>query len=433
MLDAAELRKDFPLLARDDAPVFFDNACMTLKPRSVIDAVSRYYTDTPFCAGRSVYEGARAVETLVEDARARLARFLGAQPTGVVWTKNATEAINLVARTFPFKRRQVVLTSDREHNSNLVPWQLLAARGIKHEIFKTQPDGSLDAKRLARRLRKGDVALVAAVHESNLDGVTLPADAIVAAAHEEGVPVLLDGAQAAPHQPVDLSRLGADFYAVSLHKMLAPTGVGALVARPDALARLPPFLVGGDTVAHTTYDAFEMLDAPKKFEAGLQNYAGLAGVSPALEMLESIGMANVAAHERALATRIADGLADVDGLVLLGPSRPAGGIVSFTTPWLDAHALAILLDDKYRIWVRSGDHCAHSWLNAHKLEGSTRASLYLYNTREEADRFVEAVKEIAVSLKGATRRAPAPVRRSRGAARGRRNSAGNRRGSRARR
>ena len=399
-MDVARLRRDFPLLERPDAPIYLDSACMTLKPRQVIDAVSRYYTETPFCAGRAVYEGSLAVETTMEDARRALASLLGGRPEATVWTKNATEAINLVAHARPWRRGDVVLTTDREHNSNLVPWQMLAHRGVRHEVVASREDGTLDLDAWEARLARGDVALVAAVHASNLDGYEAPAKALVELAHDRDVPVLLDGAQAAPHMPVDLARLGADFYAVSLHKMLGPTGVGALLSTPEALAKLGPFMTGGDTVARTTYAEAELLDAPAKFEAGLQNYAGFFGALAAIEYLRAIGLDQVHRHERALAARVAKALEGTAGLHLLGaPLGTRGGVVPFALESLDPHALAILLEDKHRILVRSGDHCLHSWFNARGVPGAVRASFYLYNTLEEADRFSSAVVDLLAQLR----------------------------------
>ena len=398
-LNAEALRKDFPLLRGPDPPVYLDNACMTLKPQSVLDATLDYYAGTPFCAGRAVYEGSLLVEEKVEGARRRLAAFLGARPEGTAFTKNATEAVNLVAHSFPWRRGHVVLTTDREHNSNLVPWQRLAARGVRHEVVPSREDGTVDLDAFQRRLARGDVALVAAVHVSNLDGYHAPAREIVALAREHGVPTLLDGAQAAAHLPVDLGRIGADYYAVSLHKMLGPTGVGALVARPEALARLEPFLTGGDTVARTTYEGAEFLDGPARFEAGLQNYAGLCAAEPALAYLERLGMDRVLAHERDLLRRAHDALAGTPGLAPVGaPLDARAGILPFALDKVDPHALAILLEDKHRVMVRSGDHCLHAWFNARGVPGAVRASFYLYNTPAEADLFADAVRGLLRAL-----------------------------------
>lgn len=396
------IRRDFPLLARPDAPIYLDSACMTLKPRSVIDAVVRYYEETPYCGGRAVYEGSLAVEETTEAARAALAALLGGRPQGTVWTKNATEAINLVAHAYPWRQGDVVLTTDREHNSNLVPWQMLAARGVRHEVVPSREDGTLDLDAWRGRLARRDVALVAAVHVSNLDGYEAPAAELAALAHDFGARILLDGAQAAGHMPVDLARLGADYYAVSLHKMLGPTGVGALLAREEALAPLGPFLTGGDTVARTTYADAELLDAPAKFEAGLQNYAGFAGSLAAVEYLRRLGLDRVHAHARGLMERCAKGLADLEGVTLVGaPVATRSGIVPLALAEEDPHTLAILLEDKHRILVRSGDHCLHSWFNARGVPGALRASFGPYSTRAEADAFVAAMRGLLGTLRAA--------------------------------
>lgn len=393
-------RRDFPLLAKPDAPVYLDNACMTLKPRAVIDAVVRYYEQTPFCAGRAVYEGSLAVEEQMEDARRALASFLHGKVEGTIFTKNATEAINLVAHAYPWRPGDVVLTTDREHNSNLVPWQQLRSRGVRHEVVASAEDGTLDLDAWRRRLAREDVAMVAAVHVSNLDGYEAPARDLVQLAQSAGAKVLLDGAQAAPHVPVDLARLGADFYAVSAHKMYGPTGVGALLARPESLAALSPFMTGGDTVARTTYDGAEFLDAPARFEAGLQNYAGFAATTAALDYVRAAGLEAIARHERDLAQRVAAGLDGAPGLALVGaPAQTRTGIVPFALEDVDPHALAILLEDKHRILVRSGDHCLHAWFNARGVPGAVRASFGLYNTRAEADLFVEAVRALLRRLR----------------------------------
>lgn len=399
-MDVAAIRHEFPHFDRADAPVYLDSACMSLKPRSVIDAVTRYYTETPYCAGRAVYEGSRAVGAMVDGARGALASFLGAASSHVLWTKNATESINLVAQSFPWEKGDVVLTSDREHNSNLVPWQRLReTHGVRHEVVASAKDGTLDLEAWKERLGRGDVRFVAAVHVSNLDGYVAPARDLVDVAHANGAQVLLDGAQAAPHVPVDLARIGADHYAISLHKMLAPTGVGALISKGEALAALSPFIVGGDTVARTTYAGAEFLEAPAKFEAGLQNYAGIAGVEPALALLSGIGMQAVEAHGRSLARRAHERLERVPGLHLVGaPISQRVGIVPFSLDKIDPHALAILLEDKHGIFVRSGDHCLHSWFNARGVPGAVRMSTHVYSTQREVDMFGEAVASLLARL-----------------------------------
>lgn len=400
-MDVSKLRHDFPLLAAADPPVYLDNACMSLKPRVVIDRLVRYYEETPVCAGRSVYDLSRSVADDVAAAREEVARWLGAaSPDSIVFTRNATEALNLVAWAFRFRPGDVVLGSDKEHNSNLVPWQVAASRvGLRHEVLPSRNE-AFDLPAYEARLARGGVRLVAMAHASNLDGSSIPAREVVRAAHEAGARVLLDGAQAAPHAPVDVASLGVDFYAVSLHKALGPTGMGALYVAPGADADLGPFLTGGDTVVGTTYAGHELAQAPSRYEAGLQDYAGILGSGEAVRYLRRIGMDAVEAHERRLNEVMTRGLADVPGLRILGPADPAlrGGIVSFTLAGVDPHELAILLNDKHRILVRSGDHCVHSWFHAHAVEGSVRASTYVYNTETEARAFGAAVADLAAKL-----------------------------------
>jgi len=395
----AKLRDDFAPLALPDPPAFLDNACMTLKPRPVVDAVRAWYEETPVCGGRGVYDLSHEVARRVEAGRAALSRLVGApSPGSVVWTKNCTEAINLVAHAFPFEKGDVVLTSDREHNSNLVPWQVAARRrGIRHEVLPSGPDGSFDLDALDRRLAAGDVRLVSVVHASNLDGATLPVNRIARLARAAGARTLVDGAQAAGHMRVDVEAMGADFYALSVHKMYGPTGVGALVAREEALASLDAFMTGGDTVAGVTYEGHRLLDGAGRFEAGLQNYASLVAVEPTVRYLESIGLEAIERHERAFTARVARALRDIEGVATLGERDPAkrGGVTAFGVAGLDPDEVAILLADRHGVLVRSGDHCAHAWFAARGVDGSVRASAGLYNGADDADRLVAAVAEAA--------------------------------------
>ncbi len=283
-MSLGRLRLDFPALARPEPPVNLDSACMTHVPRPVLAAMEGYYRDYPGCAGRSLHRFAEEVGRRYEGARAAFARFFGGiDPSGVVFLRNATEAINLVGQGFPWRRGDRVLISDQEHNSNLVVWQRLAReRGIRIEVLALPDDGRFEVEELERSLARG-VRLVSLFHTSNLDGRSLPVREVVERAHAAGALVLLDGCQAAPHERVDLERLGADFYAVSGHKMLGPTGTGVLLSRSGALERLRPLLVGGETVAWSTLTDHELRPPPHRFEAGLQNYAGVIGAHAALD------------------------------------------------------------------------------------------------------------------------------------------------------
>jgi cysteine desulfurase/selenocysteine lyase len=405
-LNLEAIRKDFPLLSRASQPAYLDNACMTLKPRQVIDALTRYYEDYPFCAGRAVYEGAATVERKVEETRGAVARLINATSKDeIVFTRNTTEAINLVSRAFPFENGQAILTSDKEHNSNLVPWQLASRlRGTRHVIVSSAEDGRFDLKRFESTLEREKPAMVSMAHTSNLDGTTIPVAEVVAAAHAAGAVVMLDAAQSVPHGPVDVQALDVDLVAFSLHKMLGPTGVGVLYGKADVLARLDEFNVGGETVNDTTYASHEMKDAPARFEAGLQDYAGLIAAKEAVDYIERLGPSNIALHESELNAQIDAALREIPGVSVLGPVDPQerGGITSFNVAGLDPHEVAILLEDLSGVMVRSGDHCVHSWFNANKIPGSVRSSVYLYNSRADVERLTDGVGLIAKKRSGAT-------------------------------
>jgi cysteine desulfurase/selenocysteine lyase len=383
---------------------------MSLKPRPVLEAMRRYYEETPYCAGRAVYEGARAVSDAVDSARASVARWLGADDASrVLFTRNATEAINLVAHARRFKRGDVVLGSDKEHNSNLVPWQIAEQeRGIRYEVVPSAPDGTFDIGAWERRLARGDARLVALAHASNLDGTSIPAGRVrdlVSIAHAHGAGVLLDGAQAAAHAFPDVARTGVDYYAASSHKALGPTGVGALYVSDEGEAALGPFLTGGETVVESSYAGHTLAEFPARFEAGLQDYAGIVGAGAAARYLCAIGWDWIHDHEARLNAVASKEIGDLSGLTILGPadSSKRGAILAFAASRVDPDELAILLDDKHRIWVRSGNHCVHAWFASHGVSASLRASFYVYNTEEEARAFGHAVRDLVPRLQGLTR------------------------------
>ncbi len=402
-----KLREDFPALKRlrNGKPVIYlDSACMSLKPRQVIEAVREYYELYPACGGRgrSQHWFAREVKEATERAREEVARFINATPEEIVWTKNTTEAINLVARSFRLERGDVVLTSDREHNSNLVPWlELERTRGIRHEVVPAREDETFDVERLKEMLSP-KVKLVSVVHVSNLDGYALPVEEIVEVAHDYGARVLLDAAQSVPHRSVDVSRLEADFLAFSVHKMLGPS-LGVLYGREEALRELSPFIAGGDTVSDSYYERAIFLPPPHRFEAGLQDYAAQIGAAAAVRYLTRVGMRRIEEHERRLTQYLSKKLSAIEEVRFVGvrDARLRSGIVSFR---LERHGrslvapsdVAELLDRHYNIMLRSGDHCLHAWFNARGIgaSGSVRASLYLYNTREECDLLVEGIERI---------------------------------------
>jgi len=403
-MDVEKIRADFPVLnekIKGKSIIYFDNSCMSLRPKQVVEAMDEYYYKYPGCAGRSIHKFGEKVTEKYEEARRKIAKFLNAKADNeIVFTRNTTEGINLVANSFWFKPGDVVMTSDREHNSNLLPWQMLVKKsGIKHEIVYSAPDTTFDLGEFERKVKDiGDrLKLVSIVHTSNLDGYTIPIIEVIQIAHKAGALVMADGAQSVPHKKIDVRKLDLDFLAFSGHKMMGPSGMGVLYGKYELLEKLQPFLVGGDTVKDTTYDSCIFLNPPEKFEAGLQNYAGAIGLAVAAEYLEKVGMENVEKHETKLNEIITAGIKDIKGISILGPADPKmrGGIISFNIKDMFPHDIAIMLDDVANIMIRSGAHCVHSWFNAHSIRGSARASLYLYNTKEEAEVFIEKLKDIS--------------------------------------
>ncbi len=427
-------RTDFPALRErpeGTTPVYLDSACMSLVPQSVIDAMEEYYRDFPGCGGRSLHRFAEEVGRRYEASRTAFARRLGrSDPHSIVFLRNSTEAINLVAQGLAWKPGERVLISDREHNSNLIVWQrLVKERGIRIEILPLSDSGEFDSEALEERLGRG-IRLLSLFQTSNLDGQSLPVREITERAHDHGALVLFDGCQAAPHEPLELDRLGVDFYAVSGHKMLGPTGTGILAASPGPLATLRPLVVGGETVEWSTLTDHELRPPPFRFEAGLQNYAGVIGAGAAIAYLARLDPHEMRAREVELNRRFTDAMADEPRVHLLGPTDPARrpSIAAFTLAGVDAHDAALFLDEGYHVMVRSGRHCVHSWYAERGIPGNVRASFYLYNGTADVDALIAGVRELLerVPLSGTSaattgsspRRASGPRRAagSRGAA-----------------
>lgn len=399
-MNERSVRGKFPALRTrrgGTTPAYLDSACMSLVPQPVLDAMQEYYREYPGCAGRSLHRFAEEVSHRFEAARDAFAGFLQAPDrNGVVFVRNATEAINLVGQGIDWKPGDRVLVTDQEHNSNLVLWQRLAReRGIRLESLPLPDDGSFSADALEERLARG-VRLVSFFHTSNLDGRSLPVREIVERAHDHGAEVLLDGCQAAPHLPVDLRALGVDYYALSAHKMLGPTGTGVLAGRMESLGSLRPLLLGGETVEWSTLEDHALRPPPHRFEAGLQNYAGVLGAHAAIRFLEGVGLDEIRSHDQSLNDRVSRELKDESRLHVLGPpgvaDRPS--IFAFHVNGVDPNDGALFLDAGHGVLVRSGMHCVHSWYSKRHLPGNIRASFYLYNTRRDADRLVAGVREL---------------------------------------
>jgi len=401
-MDTSKIRQDFPVLSGDNKGnseqplIYFDNACMALKPRQVVEAMNTYYNEFPACAGRSVHKLSNKVEEQRKASRETLQKFIGAKKAEeIIFTRNTTEGLNLVFNSMTFQKGDIVMTTDREHNSNLIPCQMLENSGVEHRVVLSNNDHTFSMDNFLDMLNK-DVRLVSFVYTSNLDGYTLPVKEIIKASHDNGSLVMLDGAQAIPHHEVNANKLGADFLAFSGHKMLGPTGTGVLYVNEKHYDTLQPFMVGGETVEWSTYEDHQFLKPPEKFEAGLQNYAGEIGLAAAAGYLKRVGLKDIKKHERNLTVDMHDHLCSMDGIKFIGVQHPdhLGGITSFSLEGIGYHEVAMMLDNSHNIAVRSGQHCVHSWFQAHGIRGSVRASLYLYNTKEEVETFIEALQKI---------------------------------------
>jgi len=399
-MNIEKIRKDFPLLQEQSHRkpiVYFDNACQSLRPTSVIKAIDEYYLKYSACGGRSMHHLGEEVTDRCDNSRAAVAKFLNAsRKEEIIFTRNTTEGINLVSNSLDFQSGDVVLISDKEHNSNLIPWQILSKKkNIKIRRVEYLPDGMFDMNGYRTALNE-KVKLISLGFTSNLDGVTIPAEEIIKLAHRNGALVLLDAAQTAPRQKIDVHNLDVDFLAFSGHKILGPSGTGVLYGKYALFEKLEPFLVGGDTVAFSTYDSCQFLPPPAKFEAGLQNYAGIFGLEEAVNYLMRIGFDDIRKQETNLNEFITNGINDIPHLKIIGPADPKlrGGIITFYLDGVDSHQVALMLDQMANIQIRSGQHCVHSWFNAHQIAGSARASSYFYNTVEEAEFFTQNLKKV---------------------------------------
>lgn len=384
-----ELREDFEVLKK--GIVYFDSACMSLKPRQVVDKINEYYNEYPGCGGRSAHQFTKRVDEEVNNTRKLISKMINCKPEEVIFTKNTTESINLVANCFLNSNDKVVI-SDREHNSNLIPW-------IKRKnqiVVRGNKDHTFNLENFKKALDK-NVKLVSIVYTSNLDGYSLPIKEIIKISHANGSYVLLDGAQAIPHKEINIKKLDADFLAFSGHKMLGPTGTGVLFGKRNLLEKMDTFMLGGETVYNSTYDSYNLEKVPTRFEAGLQNYAGIIGLGEATKYLMKINN-KIEEHENKLNKILSEGIVRHGGeIVGVKDYKLRGGIVSFKIRDLDVHNTAKIFD-KHGILLRSGNHCVHSWFNANNIKGSVRASLYFYNTEQECERFLEVFKNISKNL-----------------------------------
>lgn len=399
-LDVNAIRSDFPILEREvygKRLVYLDNAATSQKPRQVIDALVRYYESYNANIHRAVHALGEEATAAYEEAREKVARFIGAPSSeSVIFTRNTTEAINLVA--YAWGRANVgegdeIILTQMEHHSNLIPWQQLAAeKGAAIRYIEIKPDGTLELGDLSA-LFSGRTKLLAMPHVSNSLGTINPVEEIVAEARKRGVTTLIDGAQAMPHMPVDVQAVGADFYAFSAHKMLGPTGVGVLYARRELLEEMAPFLGGGEMILKVTFEGATWNDLPWKFEAGTPNIADVIAFGAAIDYLDALGMDKVRRHEVEVTTYALERLRGLDDVTLYGPDDPEqrGGVVSFNFGDLHPHDVGTILD-RHGVAIRAGHHCTQPLMRRLGVTGTARASFYIYNTQDEVDALIEGLK-----------------------------------------
>jgi cysteine desulfurase/selenocysteine lyase len=411
-LDVERLRKDFPILARTvrggKPLVYLDSGATSQKPTVVLDAMRGFYEQHNAAVHRGAHQLAEEATDAFEAARAKVARFVGAQTNEIVFTKNATESLNLVAyamsnaatagpeaERFRVGPGDEVLVTEMEHHANLVPWQQLCQRtGATLRWFGLNEDGRLDLANLDDLITPS-TKVVALVHQSNVLGTINPLEVIVPRAHEVGALVVLDACQSVPHGPVDVRKLGVDFLAFSGHKMCGPTGVGVLWGRSELLAAMPPFITGGSMIEVVRMEGTTFMPPPQRFEAGSPNVAEAVGLGAAVDYLSDIGMEAIAAHEHALTVHALDLLAGIDGVRIIGPTTgdARGGAVAFVVDGIHPHDVGQVLDD-LGIAVRTGHHCAWPLARRFGVQATTRASMYLYNTTADIDALADGIEQV---------------------------------------
>lgn len=402
MLNVERVRADFPILSREIYPgvplVYLDSAASSQKPRTVIEAMDDYYFDQNANVHRGVHRLSEEATAAYEGARATVGRFINANSDAeVVFVGNATEGFNLVANSWGranLKPGDEILLTEMEHHANIIPWQLIAAQtGAVVRYLPITDDGRLDLSRLDEFLTPR-TRLFSFTAVSNVLGTINPVRELVAAGHAAGAVVMVDAAQSVPHQPVDVQELGADFLTFSSHKMCGPTGIGVLWGKETLLAAMPPFMGGGDMIRRVTLEGATWNDLPWKFEAGTPRIAEAIGLGAAVDYLSDLGMANVEAHEQAIAQYALEALSEVPGLTLLGPAgHDHAGLTAFTLAGAHPHDIAEVLD-KEGIAIRAGHHCAMPLHARLGIPASARASFYLHTTFEEVDLLVQALHHV---------------------------------------
>jgi cysteine desulfurase/selenocysteine lyase len=402
MLDVPRIRADFPILTREVRPgvplVYLDSTATSQKPLAVIQAMDEFYRHSNANIHRGIHTLAEEATAKYEAARQKVAKFIGAaSPRQVIFTRNTTEAINLVAYTWGranLHPGEIIVLTEMEHHSNLVPWQILAAeRDIRLEFIPVGDDGLLDLKAY-QKLLELEPRLVSFTHMSNVLGTITPAAQIIRMAHQAGAVTLVDGAQSVPHFMVDVQALDADFLAFSGHKMCGPTGIGVLYGRKELLEAMPPFMGGGEMIRRVHLRSFVPNELPHKFEAGTPAIAEAIGLGEAVDYLTSTGMDAIAAHEREIIAYTLERLEEIPGVQVYGPTAEhRGGVAAFTLAGVHPHDISQILDSQ-GVAIRAGHHCAMPLHEKYNLPATARASFYLYNTFQEVDKLAEAIYKV---------------------------------------
>jgi cysteine desulfurase / selenocysteine lyase len=408
LLDVYKIRQDFPILKRcltnGKKLVYLDNSATTQKPKQVIDAICKYYSEYNSNIHRAVYQIADEATEEYEKTRENLRKFINAKYSEeIIFTRNTTESINLIAYSWGrnnIKKGNKILLTDYEHHSNIVPWQMLCNHhGAKINYIDTDDNGYLNMESFLNFLKdkgKGvETKLVSLSHMSNVLGTIYPVKDIIKIAHEKDIPVVLDGAQSVPHLNTDVQDLDCDFLAFSAHKMLGPTGVGILYVKKEILECMPPFITGGDMIKEVHKESTVFNDLPYRFEGGTPNIADVIGFNAAIEYLKNIGMENVREHEKELMKYLYNNIKDIKDIKIYGPPDidDRGGLVSFNLDGIHPHDCATILND-FGVAIRSGHHCAQVLMEKLDIIASSRASVYIYNTKEEIDIFVDALNHV---------------------------------------
>ena len=404
--DLSSCKKDFPIFERKvrggNSLIYLDSGATSQKPNSVIEAESNFYRTVNAAVHRGAHLLAEEASEAYESAREKVAAFIGAKSNEVIFTKSATESLNMIAYSFgnPDSRINIkagdqIVVTEMEHHANLIPWQQLAKRtGAELRWLSVTADGRIDLTNLDQIITK-KTKIVAITHQSNVLGSILPVETIVKASHAVGALVVLDACQSAPHFALDVKKLDIDFLAFSGHKTLGPTGIGVLWGKYDLLEKLEPSLFGGSMVDSVTMESATWAATPRKFEAGVPNMAQAVGLSAAIDYLNKIGMHNIAQHEQDLTSYLLKGITSISGVKVIGPvdMKDRGGVVSFTVDGVHPHDVGQVLD-QYGIAVRTGHHCAWPLMRKLNLVGTTRASLYLYNSKSDVDSLLESIERV---------------------------------------